>query len=122
LVLGGPPCQGFSTAGKRRSMDDERNHLFVDYRVVVDALRPDGFVFENVTGLLNMQKGQVFRDVCSLLGHSMSDIRADVLKSEHYGVAQRRWRLFVVARADGRAPGPPPPVTDFPEEASQRRG
>jgi DNA (cytosine-5)-methyltransferase 1 len=122
LVLGGPPCQGFSTAGKRRSMDDDRNHLFLDYRQVVDALRPDGFVFENVTGLLNMQKGQVFRDVCAVLGESMSDIRADVLKSEHYGIAQRRWRVFVVARSEGSSPAPPPPVTDFPAEAAGRRG
>lgn len=122
LVLGGPPCQGFSTAGKRRSMDDQRNHLFLDYREVVDALHPDGFLFENVTGLLNMQKGRVFRDVRSVLGESMSDIRADVLKSEHYGVAQRRWRVFVVARADGHSPLPPPPMTDFPPEAAERRG
>lgn len=122
LVLGGPPCQGFSTAGKRRSMEDERNHLFRDYREVVDALEPDGFVFENVTGLLNMQKGRVFRDVCSVLGESMADLRADVLKTEHYGVAQRRWRVIVVGRARGAAPPPPGPVTDFPVEAAQRSG
>jgi len=122
LVLGGPPCQGFSTAGKRRSMVDERNHLFRDYRELVDALEPDGFVFENVTGLLNMEEGRVFRDVCSVLGEPMSDMRADVLKTEHYGVAQRRWRVFVVARASGPAPTPPSPLTDFPLEAAQRRG
>jgi DNA (cytosine-5)-methyltransferase 1 len=122
LVLGGPPCQGFSTAGKRRSMDDERNHLFRDYRYVIDALEPDGFVFENVTGLLNMQKGRVFQEVCSVLGESMGDLRADVLKTEHYGVAQRRWRVIVVARATGVAPSPPAPVTDFPLEAAERRG
>ena len=107
LVLGGPPCQGFSTAGKRRSMDDERNHLFRDYRELVDALEPDGFVFENVTGLLNMQGGRVFRDVCSVLGASMSDIRVDVLKAEQYGVAQRRWRVVGVASRPGRCPGAP---------------
>jgi DNA (cytosine-5)-methyltransferase 1 len=122
LVLGGPPCQGFSTAGKRRSMDDERNHLFRDYRRLVDALEPDGFVFENVTGLVNMQGGRVFRDVCSVLGESMSDMRADVLKAEHFGVAQRRWRVFVITRSSGTAPEPPPPMTDFPVEAAERRG
>lgn len=122
LVLGGPPCQGFSTAGKRRSMDDERNHLFRDYSEVVDALEPDGFVFENVTGLLNMQKGRVFRDVCSVLGESMADLRADVLRTEQFGVAQRRSRIIVVARATGTAPTPPGPVTDFPVEAAARRG
>jgi DNA (cytosine-5)-methyltransferase 1 len=122
LVLGGPPCQGFSTAGKRRSMDDERNHLFRDYRDVVEALQPDGFVFENVTGLLNMQRGKVFRDVCSVLSEPMSDMRADVLKTEHYGVAQRRWRVVVVARASGSAPEPPARVSDFPPDEARRKG
>lgn len=122
LILGGPPCQGFSTAGKRRSMDDDRNHLFKDYRAVVDALQPDGFVFENVMGLLNMQRGKVFREVCDVLGASMSDIRADVLKSERFGVAQRRWRVFVVARASGQAPEPPEQLTEFPSEAAERAG
>jgi DNA (cytosine-5)-methyltransferase 1 len=107
LVLGGPPCQGFSTAGKRRSMDDERNHLFHDYRELVDALQPDGFVFENVTGLLNMQGGRVFRDVCAVLSASMSE---------------RRWRVFVVASAEAAAPLPPARVTDYPPEAAEPRG
>jgi DNA (cytosine-5)-methyltransferase 1 len=122
LVLGGPPCQGFSTAGKRRSMDDERNHLFRDYREVVDALKPDGFVFENVTGLLNMQGGKVFRDVCAALGESMSDMRADVLKTEHYGVAQRRWRVVVVARSTATAPDLPARIADFPADDALRKG
>jgi DNA (cytosine-5)-methyltransferase 1 len=122
LVLGGPPCQGFSTAGKKRTMSDERNSLYNDYRSVVDALSPDGFVFENVTGLLNMEKGQVFDAVRSVLGASMSDMRADVLKSEHYGVAQRRWRVFVVARRHGTSPKPPEPLTDFPSAEAARRG
>jgi DNA (cytosine-5)-methyltransferase 1 len=122
LVLGGPPCQGFSTAGKRRSMDDDRNHLFRDYREVVDALKPDGFVFENVTGLLNMQRGKVFRDVCAVLGESMSDMRADVLKTEHHGVAQRRWRVVVVGCSSGSAPEPPARISDFPADQAVRQG
>jgi DNA (cytosine-5)-methyltransferase 1 len=121
LVLGGPPCQGFSTAGKRRSVGDERNHLFQDYRDVVDAVSPDGFVFENVMGLLNMEKGEVFRTVRSVLGSSMADIRADVLKSDHFGVAQRRWRVFVVARREGACPAPPQALTDYPPEDAQRK-
>jgi site-specific DNA-cytosine methylase len=69
-----------------------------------------------------MQGGRVFRDVCSELGEPMSDLRADVLKAEHYGVAQRRWRVFVVARASGAAPAPPPPLSDFPVEAAELGG
>jgi DNA (cytosine-5)-methyltransferase 1 len=121
LVLGGPPCQGFSTAGKRRSLDDERNHLFQDYGEIVDALSPDGFVFENVYGLLNMEKGKVFRAVRTVLAASMAHIRADVLKSDHFGVAQRRWRVFVVARRLGVSPPPPRALTDYPPEDAQRK-
>jgi DNA (cytosine-5)-methyltransferase 1 len=122
LVLGGPPCQGFSTAGKKRSMGDERNHLFNFYREVVDALEPDGFVFENVTGLLNMEKGKAFQAVRTVLAASKYDLRANVLKSEHFGVAQRRWRVFVVARRSGVAPSPPEPVTDYPVQDAERKG
>jgi len=103
-------------------MDDERNHLFHDYRELVDALQPDGFVFENVTGLLNMQGGRVFRDVCAVLSASMSDMRAEVLKTEQHGIAQRRWRVFVVASAEAAAPLPPARVTDYPPEAAEPRG
>ena len=106
LVLGGPPCQGFSTAGRRRSMDDERNHLFHDYRAVVDALRPDGFVFENVTGLLEHAEGSGLPrgpSTCSARG--WRDIRGDVVRAEHYGV-----RAAPVARRRRRAPRRPRPA------------
>ncbi|MBK8294180.1 MAG: DNA (cytosine-5-)-methyltransferase [Solirubrobacterales bacterium] len=122
LILGGPPCQGFSTAGKKRSMEDERNHLFREYRSVVDALDPDGFVFENVLGLLSMKKGKVFQQVCDVLGEPMADIRADVLKSDQFGVPQRRSRVFVVARREGQSPEPPSPVTAFPALEAAKRG
>jgi DNA (cytosine-5)-methyltransferase 1 len=103
-------------------MDDDRNRLFHEYRGIVDALAPDGFVFENVPGLLNMDGGRVFADVCSALSGSMSDIRADVLKTERYGIPQRRWRVFVLARRDGPCPPPPAPISDFPPPAAERRG
>lgn len=122
LVLGGPPCQGFSTAGKKRSLDDERNHLFRDYADILHALSPDGFVFENVTGLLNFQKGQVFRDISAVLAETMHDVRGGVLRSEEYGVPQRRWRVFVTGRRASECPLPPAIVTSFPERDARRRG
>src|SRR5439155_20527282 len=67
FVLGGPPCQGFSTAGNRRSMDDARNWLFRQYKAVIERLRPDGFLFENVPGLLNMEGGKVFEMILQQL-------------------------------------------------------
>jgi len=116
LVLGGPPCQGFSTAGKRRSMSDERNALFENYREIVDRIEPDGFVFENVTGLLNMEKGRVFQQVCSVLGEHMNDMRAHLLRAEQYGVPQRRSRVVVIGRRAATVPDAPPAVTAFPAD------
>lgn len=96
-VLGGPPCQGFSTAGNRRSMKDPRNHLVWSYRDFLDAVKPDGFLFENVTGLLNMNGGQVFRDVLKVLGEGFERVESWVLNSEDYAIPQRRSRVFVIA-------------------------
>lgn len=58
VVVGGPPCQAYSLAGKR-DVDDERGHLFEDYVTVVDAVRPKFFVMENVKGLLSMKHDRV---------------------------------------------------------------
>jgi DNA (cytosine-5)-methyltransferase 1 len=96
LVLGGPPCQGFSTAGNRRSMDDERNWLFRQYKKVLREVCPTAFVFENVTGLLNMEGGRVFEMVRSELLKEAKSLSAWKLKAEEYGVPQRRTRVILV--------------------------
>ena len=95
-VLGGPPCQGFSTAGKRRSSDDERNHLFRDYLDVLDALKPDLFVFENVTGLLNMQGGAFYEMIVEELRERCDLLEEWVLHTHEYGIPQRRSRVILV--------------------------
>lgn len=111
-VLGGPPCQGFSTAGKRRSMDDERNHLFRDYAAIVEAIHPTGFVFENVMGLLNMQKGEVFQTVHKQLSEVIPFVGDFVVKSENFGVPQRRSRVILIGhRLKRGGPIPPQPIT-----------
>ena len=61
LIIGGPPCQGFSTAGCRNP-NDERNQLFKYFVDLVDKINPELFVMENVPGILSMQKGAVFDD------------------------------------------------------------
>lgn len=100
-VLGGPPCQGFSTAGKRRTMQDKRNHLFWNYRDLLDALEPDGFLFENVTGLLNMDSGHTFQRIREVLGEAFSRVTHWVLKSEEFAVPQRRSRVFILGSNNG---------------------
>lgn len=122
LVLGGPPCQGFSTAGHARSMRDERNHLFLDYRRLVDQLEPDLFLFENVTGLLNMEQGRVFEHVCSILSDGVNDLAVWKLRAEQFATPQRRTRVVIVGARAARAPAPPPPITAFPPHDAARAG
>lgn len=114
IVLGGPPCQGFSTAGNRRSMSDERNRLFEVYKEILGILQPDVFLFENVTGLLNMEGGAVFRMIkqeLSAYGHKIDDWK---LHAEEYGVPQRRTRVFIVGCHAGSSLFTSPPlITSF---------
>jgi len=118
-VLGGPPCQGFSTAGNRRSMGDERNRLFYRYRDVLVALKPDVYIFENVTGLMNMDGGAVFETVRRELSIEDFMVRASKLNAEEYGIPQRRTRLLITGTRGGLGRlDPPEPVTQFKERLS----
>lgn len=96
VLVGGPPCQGFSTAGNRRSRDDDRNHLFKDYCALVEAADPDAFLFENVTGLLNMEGGAVFAEVVAELKKVAREVRIWRVSADEYGVPQRRKRVIIV--------------------------
>ena len=95
-VLGGPPCQGFSTAGNQRSMEDPRNQLAWDYVRFLSRVRPDGFVFENVTGLLNMDGGRVFSAVKEAFSTVMPTVLSAVLAADAFGIPQRRKRVILV--------------------------
>lgn len=96
VLVGGPPCQGFSTAGNRRSRDDDRNHLFKDYCALVKAVAPDAFLFENVTGLLNMENGAVFAEVVAELKKVAKEVCVWRVAADEYGVPQRRKRVIIV--------------------------
>jgi DNA (cytosine-5)-methyltransferase 1 len=114
--LGGPPCQGFSTAGKKRSMDDQRNHLFKAYVNLLRTLQPDFFVFENVMGLKNMDGGHVYREILADLANAGYKTETWQLKAEEYAVPQRRHRLFIVGTSSGfRMTGPPTKLTKLSE-------
>jgi len=117
FVLGGPPCQGFSTAGNPRSMRDERNKLFYEYKKILLALKPDGFLFENVPGLLNMQGGEVFRMIQKELSNCTENLISWKLNAEEYGIPQRRTRVFLVGCNTSQLPVTlPQPVTQLYRE------
>lgn len=101
VVVGGPPCQGFSVAG-RRDPNDERNRLFQEFVRVVDALQPHYVVMENVPGILTMQKGAVKEaifEAFQAIGYN--SVSVAVLESAAYGVAQIRPRAIFIANRFG---------------------
>lgn len=95
IVVGGPPCQAYSTVGKR-IIDDPRGKLFQEYYRVLKEINPKIFIFENVRGLLSMQCGQLFETIISLFKSLNYNISYKVLNSADYGVPQVRERVFIV--------------------------
>ncbi len=113
LVCGGPPCQGFSNIGIRRSYSVEKrqlpsNHLFEDMAYFIHKVRPKVFIFENVEGLLKSKwtaegdKGEIFDDVLSTFRKIPDyDVKYKLLHAKDYGVPQRRPRVIVIGVRDG---------------------
>lgn len=96
FVLGGPPCQGFSTANTRRGADDMRNWLFKSYARIVNAINPDGFVFENVKGITNLDGGRFFEMIKSELQQCVESIKVNKINSVDYAIPQRRERVIII--------------------------
>jgi len=113
IVIGGPPCQGFSMAGKRDNTDP-RNSLFMDYLRFVKAFQPKYFVMENVPGILTMKTstGTFVKDIIAeevvKLGYSL---KSKILLAADYGVPQKRRRvIFLGWRNDVPEPSHPEPT------------
>lgn len=95
VIIGGPPCQGFSVSGKRM-VDDERNSLYKSYVRIVSQLKPKIFVMENVPGLVNLFDGQVGREVIEDFSSIGYNVEKKILSADNYGVPQQRKRVFFV--------------------------
>lgn len=94
LVVGGPPCQSYSTLGKRQ-MDDRAN-LFMQYKRILMILNPKAFVFENVVGILSMDKGNLFKNIKKEFSELGYELKYKVLNAVDYGVPQQRERVILV--------------------------
>lgn len=103
VIMGGPPCQGFSMSNQRgRTMDNPKNQLFHQFVRFVNELRPEWFVFENVPGITNMERGAVIEMIAQCfkdLGYAVAG--PTVLFANDYGVPQRRDRCFLVGNRVG---------------------
>lgn len=112
VIFGGPPCQGFSTSNqKNRDMNNANNWLYMEYVRLVNEVRPDWIVFENVKGLIETENGfflDAVLDSFKKLGYTTSHF---VLNSADFGVPQKRNRLFIIASLHGiELPQPKPTV------------
>jgi len=103
LLVGGTPCQAFSVAGLRKGLDDPRGNLTLTFLAMADHFKPSWVVWENVPGVLS-DKGNAFGQFLSGLGELGYQYAYRVLDAQHFGVPQRRRRVFVVANLGGVHP------------------
>lgn len=94
MIIGGPPCQGFSLKGKKLGLDDPRNFLFTEYLKLVKELKPLVFVIENVKSLMSASNGwfknQIIKEI-KILGYKVT---VGIVKASDYGVPQNRERVI----------------------------
>ena len=112
IVIGGPPCQGFSVAGKRHELDP-RNSLYKTYVSFIKKFAPKIMVMENVPTIMSMYGGRVYENIVSeleSLGYTTSSF---ILDSSHYGIPQKRKRFFLVGTKNGKKIYPPEPIEDI---------
>ena len=98
VVIGGPPCQGFSTVGNRM-IDDPRNNLVRIYANIIEELKPKMFLMENVSGLESMKNGQgelIKDELIEIFNEIGYKVKSKVLLAADYGVPQLRKRIFFI--------------------------
>lgn len=118
--VGGPPCQSFSTAGKRGGISDDRGMLVFDYLNLVDLARPRFMVLENVKGLMSSRDqdgGLVIDKILEMLDTMGYGVASGVVDAVHFGAPQFRERLLIIASRD-REPVFLPSATHFQRHQS----
>lgn len=126
VVIGGFPCQGFSVANNRRSMEDKRNFLYKEMLRVIADKKPKFFVAENVKGILSIERGKVFEMIKSdfenlkdkdgnVIGYKVD---ARILNAAEYGVPQTRERVIIMGNRIG-VENPYPTPTHYVEGVSK---
>jgi DNA (cytosine-5)-methyltransferase 1 len=96
VLVGGTPCQSFSIAGLRKGLDDPRGNLMLTYLAIAKRYRPVWLVWENVPGVLSSNEGRDFGTFLGALAKLGYGFAYRILDAQHFGVPQRRRRVFVV--------------------------
>lgn len=115
VIIGGPPCQGFSQKGKRIGLEDERNFLFKKFIETIQILRPPVWMIENVPGILSMSQGFFLNEIENEFLKLGYQIDYQILNASDYGVPQSRRRAFIVGHKSTR------PFV-WPQKLSQKIG
>jgi len=110
MIIGGPPCQGFSLKGKKLGLEDPRNFLFVEYLNLVKELSPEVFVIENVKSLVSTSNGWFKKQIIKTIEELGYKVSADVLKATNYGVPQARERVIFICSKEKHIELPSPKV------------
>jgi len=108
VLVGGPPCQGFSAINPKRSLDDPRNTCVDAFIAVVKNISPKVVVIENVSGLVSLNKGRALVSIQEALASMGYEVSIKILQAAHYGVPQSRWRLFIIGSKIGAYEFPSP--------------
>lgn len=105
VIIGGPPCQGFSMAGARIRegfVSDKRNFLFRHYFNIVKIVKPKVFIMENVKGILTMEKGQIFKEIVDVFSNGDNFngdkyfLQHKIIKASEFGLPQARERVLII--------------------------
>ncbi len=97
IFIGGSPCQSFSTVGAQKGLEDARGTLFYEYARLIDEIKPEVFIYENVRGMFTHDKGntwKIIRNIFDSLGYNI--VHEDILNSKDFGIPQNRNRVFVI--------------------------
>lgn len=122
FIIGGPPCQTFSSAGRRASgvlgTTDPRGMLFKEYVRLLQELKPKGFLFENVYGIVGAQDGKPWEEIKKAFSDIGYKIHYKILNAADYGVPQHRERLIIIGLKEGSFKFPMP--THGPDSTDNR--
>jgi DNA (cytosine-5)-methyltransferase 1 len=121
VLVGGPPCQPFSVAGKRQALADHRGDLIFEFVRILEETQASAYIFENVPNLQRIEGGAVFRELLASLADIGYSASPALLLAANYGVAQMRRRLFIVGSRGGLAIPMPPPETHAPQANGRLR-
>jgi len=129
FIIGGPPCQTFSSAGRRAhgvlGTDDQRGVLFREYVRLLEKLKPEGFLFENVYGIEGAQGGEPWREIVQSFSEIGYKLEYRVLDAADYGAPQHRERLIIVGTRTKKFSFPKPThgpdsIGKFPHESARK--